>query len=336
MTLLESLLWPLTLPYGAVVRLRARAYRAGLLRAKRLDGVVISVGNLTVGGTGKTPMVVWIAERLVAEGKRAGILTRGYGGGALTEGSPSDEVQLLQSRLGHRVEFGVGADRWACGRQLSAQGIRWFILDDGFQYIQLSRDINIVLIDATNPFGGGHLLPAGRLREPRSALQRADIIVITRSDHAPAVEAIVRRESDAPIFYARAALDSVQSVSAGQAAETTARENRLFAFCAIGNPKAFFEDLRSWGFTIAGHTCFPDHHRFSARDIRLIEAGARHAGASTLICTEKDTFNLAAGFPAMNLLICRISFRIAREQEFWATLMKFTETRSRPGTQIVR
>jgi len=184
-TLLESVLWPLTIPYGAATHLRTRAYRTGLLRAKRLDGVVISVGNLTVGGTGKTPMVLWIAERLIAEGKKTAILTRGYRGDASAEGSTSDEVQLLQARLGDRVAFGVGADRWARGRELSAQGIDWFILDDGFQHIQLARDVDIVLIDATNPFGGGHLLPAGRLREPKSALARANLVVVTRSDHAP-------------------------------------------------------------------------------------------------------------------------------------------------------
>ncbi len=105
----QSLLWPLTLPYGAVVRLKARAYEKGLLRQRRLNGVVISVGNITTGGTGKTPMVLWLAERLLAEGKKPGILTRGYRGEASAIGSTSDEVQLLQARLGDRVAFGVGA-----------------------------------------------------------------------------------------------------------------------------------------------------------------------------------------------------------------------------------
>ena len=181
----QSLLWPLTLPYGAVSRLRARAYKKGLLRQQRLHGVVISVGNLTTGGTGKTPMVLWLAERLLAEGKKAGILTRGYRGETSLTGSTSDEVQLLQRRLGDRVAFGIGADRFARGSELATRGIDWFILDDGFQHLQLARDVDIVLIDATNPFGGGHLLPAGRLREPKAAISRADIVVITRSGHAP-------------------------------------------------------------------------------------------------------------------------------------------------------
>jgi len=177
MTLRNTLLWPLTLSYETVTRIRSAAYNKGVLGKRRLDGVVISVGNLTVGGTGKTPMVLWIAQRLLAEGKKAGILTRGYrgkpaakeaaGDGSKGGQSTSDEVQLLAARLGDGVAFGVGANRFAKGKELSARGVNWFVLDDGFQHRRLARDVDIVLIDATNPFGGGHLLPSGRLREPR-------------------------------------------------------------------------------------------------------------------------------------------------------------------------
>lgn len=210
MNLAQTLFWPLTLPYGATARLRASLYRRGLLRQRRLEGIVISVGNLTTGGTGKTPMVLWIAERLLADGRFPGILMRGYRGETGPSGVTSDELRLLQARLGQRVQFGVGPDRFARGRELAARGVDWFVLDDGFQHFPLARDVDIVLIDATNPFGGGFLLPAGRLREPRSALARADLIVITRSDHAPAVEAVIRRDSDAPIFYAAPHLESVR------------------------------------------------------------------------------------------------------------------------------
>src|SRR5579871_528519 len=171
--------------------LRTRLYAAGLLHSRRLPGTVISVGNLTVGGTGKTPMVLWIAERLLVEGKQVGILTRGYGSrknsqeitasNSSPQTSTSDEVRLLDNRLGGRARFGIGADRFARGSELTARGVDWFVLDDGFQHLSLARDVNIVLIDAANPFGGGLLLPAGRLREPRTALARAEIIVITRS-----------------------------------------------------------------------------------------------------------------------------------------------------------
>jgi len=339
-TLKESLLWPLSLPYGLLALLRAGAYRKGILRQRRLPGVVISIGNLTVGGTGKTPMVLWVAERLLAEGKTVGILTRGYRGKTVgvsaktsqTTGRPSvfstsDEVQLLQSRLGERVLLGVGADRYKSGLALAEGGVNWFILDDGFQHLPLARNVDIVLIDASKPFGGGHLLPAGRLREPRSALDRADLIVITRSNHVPAIESVVRRYSEAPIFYAHTELASIYSPARPQFTLSEARSKTLFAFCGIGNPAAFIADLRGWGFQIAGHRFFPDHHRFSKSDIAEIEKHARKSGATALICTEKDKFNLKEAPPSMDLWICSISLHVDKADDFWQALMKKAQSR---------
>ena len=326
----QSLLCPLTLPYGAVVRLKARAYKKGLLRQQRLRGVVISVGNLTTGGTGKTPMVLWLAERLLAEGKKTGILTRGYRGEISPAGSTSDEVQLLQRRLGDRVAFGIGADRFARGSELARRGIDWFILDDGFQHLHLARNVDIVLIDATNPFGGGHLLPAGRLREPKAAISRADIIVITRSRHAPAVEAAIRRESRASIFYAGVRLDSVMPwhPKNGERAIADVQRKKLFAFCGIGNPPAFVANLREWGFQIVAERFFPDHHRYTPEDIQVIESEARRAGAAALICTEKDIFNLVnAQFKSFDVSCCRISLQMDRAEEFWRAIAAIAEAR---------
>ncbi len=332
MKFVESILWPLSLPYGAVAHLRARAYRTGILRQSRLDGVVISVGNLTTGGTGKTPMVLWIAQRLLAEGKSTGILTRGYRGESGAAGATSDEVRLLQARLGDRVAFGVGADRFARGSELAKRGVEWFVLDDGFQHLQLARDVDIVLVDATNPFGGGHLLPAGRLREPQSALSRANIIVITRSDHAPAIEAAIRRDSDAPVFYTRAHLESIR-VFRGEypvMEDAEDRSRKLFAFSGIGNPAGFRADLREWGFDVVGYKVFPDHHRYTAQDTRAIEAEAREAGANGIICTEKDIFNLAGvPLPTLDLYYCRISLHISNENEFWHAVLASAESRVR-------
>ena len=319
----QSLLWPLTLPYGAVVRLKARAYAKGLLRQRRLNGVVISVGNITTGGTGKTPMVLWLAERLLAEGKKPGILTRGYRGENSSTSSTSDEVQLLQECLGDRVAFGVGADRFERGNELAKRGVEWFLLDDGFQHMQLARDVDIVLIDATNPFGGGHLLPAGRLREPKSAISRADVIVITRSRHAPGLEAVIRRQSRAPIFYASVRLDSVMPWRPKDAQREIPHleQKKLFAFCGIGNPSAFLSDLREWGFQIVAERFFPDHHRYTLEDVRVIESEARRAGADALICTEKDTFNMAnAPFQSFDVSYCRISLQLDRAEEFWQAI----------------
>jgi tetraacyldisaccharide 4'-kinase len=328
-TLKESILWPLTLPYGAVTHLRARAYRTGLLQQRRLDGVVISVGNLTAGGTGKTPMVLWIAQRLLAERQMVAILTRGYRGRASATGSTSDEVQLLQARLQDHAAFGVGKDRFALGCELVKRGVKWFILDDGFQHLQLARDADIVMIDATDPFGGGHLLPAGRLREPRSAVARADVIVVTRSKHAPAVEAAIRHDSSAPIFYARPQLDSIRHISNGQLGDQVSPRElpAVFAFCGIANPNAFLADLREWGPHVAGHRSFPDHHRYAQGDADEIERGAKGAGASGLICTEKDFYNLRGVHLHLPAFLCSISLQIDREDEFWRTLVTMVESR---------
>jgi tetraacyldisaccharide 4'-kinase len=352
MTLRQSLLWPLSLPYGAAAHLRARAYRKGILKQQHLDGTVISVGNLTTGGTGKTPMVLAIAEHLLAEGKNVGILTRGYRGenippafenksqaattnAASTSGftATSDEVRMLQSRLGTRVYFGVGANRYAQGRELARRGVNWFVLDDGFQHLQLARDVDIVLIDATNPFSGGRLLPAGHLREPRSALARADIIVITRSNRAPAIESAIRRDSSAPIFYAQSRLDAIYSFTEGRVAGAVAPEAlpKLFAFCGIGNPAAFLEDLRTWRLDIVGHKFFPDHHRYTGRDDQEILRRAAESGASGLICTEKDLHNLDAIYHGrVPTFYASISMQINNSDDFWRTVLSTAESRPKP------
>ncbi len=341
---MRILLWPVSLLWGAAVRLRAAAYRWRLRRPLHLPGIVISVGNLTAGGTGKTPMVLWIAERLRSEGKRVGILTRGYRGrpeGAAGE-PQSDEVAIYRERLQHHVQLGVGPDRYANGRILAKHGIEWFLLDDGFQHMQLARDADIVLIDATGPFGGGNLLPAGLMREPKSALARADIVVITRSEHAPAIETIVRRYMSAPIFYAVTELLDVFPLRGespdhqpGQPPVQSPldwRAGKVFAFCGIGNAEAFFQDLERWGFHVAGRASFADHHTYSQAEASKLVEQARDAGAMALICTEKDVFNLrGVTFSGMPAGFVRIAMRVLDGDSFWgAVLAKVNALRYRP------
>jgi tetraacyldisaccharide 4'-kinase len=199
-------------------------------------------------------------------------------------------------------------------------GIEWIVLDDGFQHLQLARDADIVLIDALNPFGGGRLLPAGFMREPKTALRRADAIVITRSNRAPAVEASIRRETNVPIFYARPRLDSVRFVQIGTdgAEVAEARARKWFAFCGVGNPAAFVADLREWGFRICGPRFFRDHHRYTQPEMNELAKQARSAGADGLLCTEKDCFNLASiqSFPLVTAY-CQISLHVDRADDFW-------------------
>jgi len=313
--------WPLSAVYSLVSRLRVWCYTRGIFKTRRLPGTVISVGNLTVGGTGKTPMVLWIAERLAREGKKAAILTRGYRGtaDASTQGLPqSDEVALLRERLSGTVQIGVGADRYKNGEALARHEVDWFVLDDGFQHIKLARDTDIVLVDATDPFGGGMVLPAGRLREPVSALRRADVVVITRSVQAPspAVEAIIRRHTQSPIFYATTQIESVLRVPQ-LAVELPLQDwtrARFMVFSGIGNPSAFLDDLRKWGFQVAGDRTFADHHVYSEREIAELESAAATCGADALLCTEKDVWNLRhVPLTGMPVYCCRISLQLPEE-----------------------
>ena len=319
------------------MRLRTAFYDCGLLHSRRLLGTVISVGNLTVGGTGKTPMVLWIAERLSAEGHRPAILTRGYRGlgKSASDATSSDEVALLCQRLNGRAQFGVGKDRYENGLALAKDGAEWFILDDGFQHLELQRDADIVLLDATNPFGYGDVLPAGRLREPRSGLARADIVIITRTSHAPALELVIRRYTRAPIFYAQTRLDEVLRIPLMTEAlpENQRRQQKFFAFCGIGNPAAFFDDLRNWGFSVAGQRSFTDHHRYSGAEVQGLEGEAAAAGADALICTEKDVFNLPASFSAaLPVYACRIRLALNDENGFW-TAVRAAVGRTQPVMQ---
>lgn len=320
------LLWPVSLLYSLLARAKARCYAGGIFRKRKLPGTVIGVGNLTVGGTGKTPMVLAIAERLAAEGKHAAILTRGYRGSAEAGkgGVPqSDEVALLRERLGGKIQLGVGADRYGNGMVLARHGADWFVLDDGFQHLKLSRDADIVLVDATDPFGGGMVLPAGRLREPLSALRRADIVVITRSVQAPspALEAVIRRHTGSPIFYASTRLESVLRVPRLDVAlpQPDWQKARFLAFCGIGNAAAFFEDLRNWGFQVVQQRQFADHHPYTAREAAELEQAACSCGADALLCTEKDVWNLRnVLFKALPAYCCRISF--ALPENFWSAV----------------
>jgi tetraacyldisaccharide 4'-kinase len=242
---------------------------------------------------------------------------------------------LLRQRLNGRAEFGVGKDRYRNGLGLSKNGAEWFILDDGFQHLELERDVDIVLLDATDPFGGGAILPAGRLREPTSGLSRADIVIITRINHAPAIETLVRRFTSAPIFYAQTRLESIVRVPSmiQGLPESERRQRKFFAFCGIGNPAAFFHDLTTWGLSVVGRRRFADHHRYSGAEIRNLEAEAGAAGADVLVCTEKDVFNLPSSLAnALPLYACRIRLAIIEEGAFW-TAVQAAVGRAQPVTQ---
>lgn len=313
---LRILLWPLSLLYGVWVRGRAWFYAKGWLKQKRLNAAVVSVGNLTVGGTGKTPMVIWLAERFLAEGKRVAILSRGYRG---TDGT-SDEIELMKFRLQNRVAFGVGKNRFAEGQRLeSRQAIDLFLLDDGFQHLQLARDLDILLMDASRPLKGESLLPAGLLREPLSAMGRANILVFTRTETMPGTSDAIQKLQQYPVFAASTQLRGFRRLG-GEITLISSAEigaGPFFAFCGLGNPDAFFRDLRSWEIAVCGQLDFPDHHRYTDQDVLRIQEAARQAGANALVTTEKDAQNLgAAKFSEAPVYISVIDLALSPEADF--------------------
>jgi tetraacyldisaccharide 4'-kinase len=333
----RSLLWPFSLLFGLGVWVRHWLYRHGVLKQKRLEGIVVSVGNLTTGGTGKTPMVIWLAGQLASAGEAVGVLTRGYRSIVLPDDRAaaenkrrrvSDEVVVLESHLGDRVPIGVGADRYRAGRELERKGVKWFVLDDGLQHLALARDADLVLVDATDPFGGDLLLPAGRLRETPSALGRADIVVITRTAADPKLEARLRHYTAAPIFYAQTELLGLIRIHPGKPRPATEAErgSQFYAFCATGNPHAFFTDLARWGIAVVGTARFPDHYRFTQRRINEIEDFAGEAGANAMICTEKELLNFGGlRFSELPVFACRIALRPAEPAAVLQALLETVE-----------
>ncbi|HEU4769691.1 MAG TPA: tetraacyldisaccharide 4'-kinase, partial [Pyrinomonadaceae bacterium] len=299
---------PLSALYGAVTRTRLSLYRRGTLHSTRLDRPVISVGNITTGGTGKTPLVEWVTRTLAADGKRVCILTRGYGRDnpqqrvvvsdghtvLATPAEAGDEPFLLATNLLGSAAVISSGNRVAAGEEAIKQfGVDCFVLDDGFQHLRVERDLNILTIDATNPWGGGHLLPYGRLREPREGLSRADCIVITRTDQAGVDslrEEILRLNSDAPVFQSRMRILHVVPLRSFETGRPP--KSPVAAFCAVGNPRSFFNQLKRENYELVLEKAFTDHHPYSQSDIDSLVEAARNAGANSLITTAKDAVKL--------------------------------------------
>ncbi len=300
---------PLSLLYGAVTRTRLSLYRRGTFHTTKLERPVISVGNITTGGTGKTPLVEWVANTIAAQGKRVCILTRGYGrkdphlqvivsdgyGLLAAPREAGDEPYLLATRLIGAAAVISSADRIAAAQEaIKDFGTDCFVLDDGFQHLRVARDLNIVTIDATNPWGGGRLLPYGRLRETPDSLSRADCVVITRCDQVNSLDDlrsdILKLTGGCPIFHSRMRTSRLSSLKNGSDALTPPAH--VAAFCAVGNPHSFFEQVRRCGFELALQKSFPDHHVYSQDEIDSLARAAKEAGASALITTAKDAVKL--------------------------------------------
>ena len=289
----------LAVAYGAAVRARAVVYGLGLFGERRLPVRVVSVGNLVAGGTGKTPFVAWLASRLREAGKRPGILSRGYGSRPV--GSPlSDEGTLLRDLLGPGVPQVEDPDRVRGGLRLLAEhpDTDVLVLDDGFQHRRLGRDLDLVLLDATDPFGLGRLLPRGRLREPRSALARAHAVVLTRSERVSpadldALRAAVRALAPrALVAVARTVPRALVSVTGEERPLDVLRGATVLAYAGVGNPKAFLGTLLDLGARVVASRLVPDHHAPTSAEAARLADDARAAGASVVATTRKDLVKL--------------------------------------------
>ena len=310
-TLLLCFLIPLSYIYTAALKTRGWLYDRGLLRQKELPCKVISVGNIVAGGTGKTPAVIWIAKYLQSEGFQVGVLLRGYGREghhsvsvvsdgkqiltALTESG--DEAGMIARKL-PGVPIVVGGDRYTAGLEViqlwgHTNGV--LILDDGFQRRQLARDLDIVTIDSTQPFGTGKLLPAGTLREPKTALKRTDLLLLTRTELADETVNFNRLAVGKQIFESCHQPTRLYQLSNGEECALDLLNGRsILAVCGIGNPEAFARTLGQFDPEAVELLAFPDHHRYSLADLNDISTRVGEVGADIVVITEKDSPKLEA------------------------------------------
>jgi tetraacyldisaccharide 4'-kinase len=306
-----ALLLCCSLPYAAVMAARALLYRWGVLSSRRLPRPVISVGNIVVGGTGKTPMTAWIAAYLMGKGKRVAVLTRGYGGmlegqvAIVSDGSrrllgpleAGDEPCLLADLLPGLIVV-MGSDRYRAGC-LAMERFRpdVFILDDGFQHLRLQRDLDIVLLDATRPKGNGHTFPAGLLREPFSAVGRAHLAVFTRSDGSDPAGIILPK--GLPRCHARHQLTGFTAgENADQRSFSELAGRRGLAFAGIADPDGFFNALEEVGVVLAATLAFPDHSTYGEEECAALARLKKSCRADFLITTAKDGVKLATASTA--------------------------------------
>ena len=324
--------------FKALVVLRGFLFRKGIFKSHRLSCKVISIGNITVGGTGKTPATCLIARYLKNAGSKVAVLSRGYraqggtellivsDGNHITAGPEvaGDEAAMLAQKLSG-VPILAGKNRFLLGQRaihdFSAQVV---LLDDGFQHYPLQRDLDIVLINARNPFGNGFLLPRGTLREPLSALSRAPLILLTKVEETTQIEKLKEliklHSPNAHIFTAsiqagalrRFIDDAIQSFE-------TARGRQAVGLCSIGDPESFFSMLENLGCRIAKKLTYTDHHWYSSDDYTVINSFGQ--GADFIITTEKDIVKLdKTMIDNKRIFILETELRIDREDEFFQKL----------------
>jgi len=279
------------LPYAAAVRLRNRRFDRTPELVQNVGVPVVSVGNLTLGGTGKTPMVAWIARRLREMGIRVTLISRGYGA---EQGGRNDEAVELERKLPD-VPHLQNPDRVAAAQvAIEELGCQMILLDDAFQHRRIHRDLDIVLLDALEPFGFDHVFPRGTLREPVDGLDRADAVVLTRADmiKPDQREALRLKAAElapgAPWAEVVHAPEELLAADGRATSIATLRDRPIAAFCGIGNPAGFKHTLTTCGYRVVDFKEFPDHHRYGRDDIDALAEWAGHTQAEAIVCTAKD------------------------------------------------
>lgn len=332
----------IALGYGGALRLRDALYAAGLLKSSRLACPVIAIGNLTLGGTGKTPAVELAVRTLQEIGVAPGIVSRGYGrsttgvkvaadrdGIRSDPRSVGDEPFLLARRM-PGVPVVVGENRFEAGTLCVERfGVGALVLDDAFQHRTLHKDLEVVLINGCAPWGNGRLFPRGQLREPLTALARANLVIVTRPpDSGGAVDEIFatirRHNSGSPLVLADLKpVECWEARSARALSPDALRGRRLLAFAGIAYPEGFSETLTRLGAAVTGFRTLADHHWYEERDLVTLAEHARQSGAEGLVTTEKDWVRLSAlSLPQLPLWVLGVRLVLTRGREQWHSAIK--------------
>ncbi|MFH0753114.1 MAG: tetraacyldisaccharide 4'-kinase [Candidatus Omnitrophota bacterium] len=295
---LKPCLWGLSLVYGLAIILRKFFYRFGIMPGHKASFPVISIGNITAGGVGKTPLVIFLAEYLLRKGKRPVILTRGYMGKGQCSSQASDEARMMSEKLSG-VPVMVDPDRFRATKEAERKSLAdVYLMDDGFQHWHLKRDLDLVAIDATNSFGNGSLLPCGILREPLSALARADLFILTKSDagccHVAQIRQILGRiNPDAHVVETvHAPVALVDMLSGQRDTGMCWLKDRVVAVCAIGSPGSFADTLKNQGAVVEKLFVYEDHHVYNDEDLAEIVCFCQNKGINKVVTTHKDAVKI--------------------------------------------
>ncbi|MGC4117538.1 MAG: tetraacyldisaccharide 4'-kinase [Myxococcales bacterium] len=301
-------LWLLSLLFRAIVR---RRRHAGKAKARRVPAKVVSVGGLTVGGAGKTPVAIHLARRLAAEGRRPAVLSRGWGrdhrsrdvvvadgNSVLVDVRASGDEPMLIAQSCPGVPVLVGPDRVPLAQAaIERFGAHTLVLDDGFQHLGLARDLDVVVIDASNPFGNGHLLPRGPLREPLEALADAGLVWLSKVEQANPrqlawLEAMVRRHSQAPLVRSSYRVVDVLDDAGASLGRGALSGKKVLMLAGLARPLSFAHTLEAMGATVAAHRLLPDHGWLRPMDVEQAKLAMRREGLDAIALTEKDAVRL--------------------------------------------